>query len=134
MPLKDIFLSFSQQTRAFTQLLERYELVGRVHNGLIIELSPHVSESMEVLNVKKGILSALQMEWTGSVVPELVSHQLSVHGNCSTTTSHVATGDEYSEEFLVTRDLTSCSQKPFRTPLLWSGFSFVQNMVSQCLY
>lgn len=103
--------------------------MAHVSNGLMIEVLPNVDETMEVLNVKKGILSALQMEWTGSVQEELVSDQLSIHGNCSATTTHVPNSDEFTEEFLVTRDLSSCTQKPFKTPLLWSGLAYLQNMV-----
>ncbi|KAJ8040656.1 hypothetical protein HOLleu_15014 [Holothuria leucospilota] len=118
----------TEQTVAFTQSMERYELMARVHNGLITEVLPHVDEPLEILNVKKGILSALQMEWHGQIQEEVVSNHLTIHGNCSTTTTHVPTTFEFTEEFTVTRDLSMCTMKPTRIPVVWPGLSYLQNL------
>jgi hypothetical protein len=51
-------------TQAFARELQAHELVFRSRNGAIVEVLSSYEETPQSLNIKKGILSALQVQFT----------------------------------------------------------------------
>lgn len=53
----------SQGSTAFAEELEAQDLVFRMDGGLITDILAHPEEPSHVLNIKRGILSALQVQF-----------------------------------------------------------------------
>lgn len=53
----------SQGTTAFAEELQAQDLVFRTNGGLIADILAHPEELSHVLNIKRGILSALQVQF-----------------------------------------------------------------------
>lgn len=100
--------------------LNRYDLAAKTNDGLIEEIYPDVREEMEILNIKRGILSALQIQVTEKRQTKIVRNDLSIHGNCSSDMSiSKLKGDDLTTVFNVTRDLTSCTINTTQDENVW---------------
>lgn len=55
--------AISQGSPAFAEELEAQDLVFRTDRGRITEILAHPEEPSHVLNIKRGILSALQVQF-----------------------------------------------------------------------
>jgi len=53
----------SQGTTAFAEELQAQDLVFRTNGGLITDILAHPEDPSHVLNIKRGILSALQVQF-----------------------------------------------------------------------
>lgn len=53
----------SQGTTAFAEELQAQDLVFRTNGGLITDVLAHPEDPSHVLNIKRGILSALQVQF-----------------------------------------------------------------------
>lgn len=60
VPLK---YKLSRDTSAFARELQAHELFFTSSNGAVVNVSPELGESSKILNIKKGILSALQVQF-----------------------------------------------------------------------
>ncbi|XP_071851075.1 uncharacterized protein [Apostichopus japonicus] len=110
----------SEQANSVGDRLNRYDLAAKTNDGLIEEIYPDVREEMEILNIKRGILSALQIQVTEKRQTKIVRNDLSIHGNCSSDMSiSKLKGDDLTTVFSVTRDLTSCKINTAQDENVW---------------
>ncbi|XP_078255446.1 apolipoprotein B-100 [Rhinoraja longicauda] len=100
----------SKDSEAFQQVMSKYDLKFTTSHGHMgIALYPHENEPTNILNIKRGIISAL-------LVPlELNEHEqfidiATVYGNCSSKiTVHDRTGN-LATQIAIERDLFNCNK------------------------
>ncbi|XP_014878835.1 apolipoprotein B-100 [Poecilia latipinna] len=107
----------------FKAVMERSPLKVSVHSNGRVEVYPEADESINILNVKRGIISAflfpvVEDGWTG-----LVS---TVHGRCLTTVT-VHSRQDVTTDASASRDLSQCDQFYGRT-LTSSPVALLQQM------
>ncbi|XP_029140489.1 LOW QUALITY PROTEIN: multidrug resistance-associated protein 1-like, partial [Protobothrops mucrosquamatus] len=96
------------------EILERYPLWFCFHNGKVLKIFPQKNESMWALNIKRGILSALQTSPLGAAVNNSVD-EVDISGKCPT---------QYQQKGIVllkTKDFNLCSHH-------FSAFTFLRSV------
>ncbi|XP_054909551.1 apolipoprotein B-100 [Poeciliopsis prolifica] len=95
----------------FRAVMERSPLKVSVHSNGRVELYPKADESINILNIKRGIISAFLVPVMEDGRTGLVS---SVHGRCLTTVT-VHSRQDVATDASVSRDLSQCDQFYGRT-------------------
>jgi len=100
----------SRDTLAFARELQAHDLIFKSSNGAIIEVSPSPSETSKILNIKKGILSALQVQFINA--KQVTKRETDVAGKCPVTyrihSSHLNGIDKVVSK---TKNLKRCSDR-----------------------
>ncbi|XP_035698111.1 uncharacterized protein LOC118431105 [Branchiostoma floridae] len=93
--------------------LEKYPLYFRQENGLITRLYPLADDSAYLVNIKRGMLSPLQLRVTDGYVPDSQSHSyLGAHGRCTADYSVTERGaaSDTPIKMTVSKNLAQCVQ------------------------
>jgi hypothetical protein len=67
----------SAESAAYSAALTKHDLLFTMKGNGVTSVRPHAEESVEMLNIKRGILSTLNLDTTASVESD-------VHGTCQT--------------------------------------------------
>ncbi|KAK3755617.1 hypothetical protein QZH41_017617, partial [Actinostola sp. cb2023] len=116
---KNLPLEFrlSRETAAFARELQTHDLIFRSRNGAIIEVLPAKGESSKILNIKKGILSALQVQFVN--IKHSTLSETDVAGKCPAH-YHVRSKHLNGRVKVIskTRNLKDCTERTKTDPLL----------------
>ncbi|CAH1244186.1 APOB [Branchiostoma lanceolatum] len=117
----------TRNSEEFSRLMAKYPVYFQMNNGKVETVVSYENEPLAIVNIKKGILSALQLQ---TVEPEPVKKTLEerdVHGVCPseyTVESHKR-GKVFTVSVL--KDLTRCT-KPQKTSMQGSPLAILKNL------
>jgi len=113
VPLK---YQLSRDTSAFARELQAHELLFTSRNGAVEHVSPDMGESSKILNIKKGILSALQVQFVKTKQTKL--SEIDVSGKCPVQYRiHSKHLNGRVKVVSKTRDLKECTERSTKTDL-----------------
>ncbi|XP_077982064.1 uncharacterized protein LOC144437068 [Glandiceps talaboti] len=130
-------------TREFSREMARNSLKVEVNKGKVTRIQPHVDEPVHILNMKRGIMSTLQLPIDDELYQEQYPKTQDVFGNCTAETKilDIRSGNQI-RKVQLNKDLSNCTRpnKTFtrESPLsLLRNISMVQKMVNStqnCTY
>ncbi|XP_072173028.1 uncharacterized protein [Diadema setosum] len=105
--------------------MRAHDLVFITNRGRIVELLAHPDEPVSVLNVKRGILTYLQLDMKADDVDRIIIDEVTVHGNCSNEMM-VKTRDnkQRPRKIEVYTDLSTCQLRELpENVTMWQSFT-----------
>ncbi|XP_078069183.1 apolipoprotein B-100 [Mustelus asterias] len=112
--------ALSKDTEEFQQAMSKYELKFTTNGHLGVNLYPNKNEATNILNIKRGIISALlvPMESNEDVQTFDIA---TVYGNCTSEVTVNNRVNDIATQMTVKRDLTACNRftpvTDYRSPL-----------------
>ena len=89
----------AKETKIFRRELQAQELAFKISNGEIVKLFPSLAETIHAVNIKRGILSTLQL---GSLE---TTEEVDVNGRCKVTLI------EKDGVIIKNKNLSECSER-----------------------
>ncbi|XP_071476668.1 uncharacterized protein [Diadema antillarum] len=111
----------------FGSEMSAFDLVFRTKNGRIVEVLAHPDEPVHILNVKRAILTYLQLDMKADDVDRITIDEVTVHGNCSNEmTVTFRDNKERPRRVEVVTDLNSCElRRRSENMTRWQSFTDV---------
>ncbi|XP_002734473.1 uncharacterized protein LOC100370756 [Saccoglossus kowalevskii] len=134
----------AQNSREFSREMSRNSLVVEVNQGRINRIQPHVEEPVHILNIKRGIVSSLQLPNDEDLKNDRFQATKDVHGNCTAEAQilEMSRRNDNIRRVKLDKDLSNCSRsnKTYsrESPLsLLRNISAIEKMVNStqnCTY
>ncbi|XP_072354971.1 apolipoprotein B-100 [Scyliorhinus torazame] len=110
----------SKDTEEFQQAMSKYELKFTTYGHLSVNLYPSKSETANILNIKRGIISALLLPMESN--EDVQTFDIAtVYGNCTSEVTVNNRVNNVATQMTVKRDLTACNRftptTDYRSPL-----------------
>ncbi|XP_035698244.1 apolipoprotein B-100-like [Branchiostoma floridae] len=117
----------TRNSEDFSRLMAKYPLYFQMNDGKVEQLVSYENEPLSIVNIKKGILSALQLQSVEPEPKEQTLEERDVHGVCPSvyTVESQKRGKVFSVS--VQKDLTSCS-KPHKSSLQGSPLAILKDL------
>jgi hypothetical protein len=133
----------ASNSREFSREMSRNSLRVEVNAGKMLRIQPHPEEAVHILNVKRGIISSLQLPIDEELKMKQQHETVDVHGNCTAEAELLEIrGNRQIRKVKLNKDLSNCtrSNKTFNreSPLsLLRNVSLVEKLVNStqnCTY
>ncbi|XP_072913085.1 apolipoprotein B-100 isoform X2 [Hemitrygon akajei] len=105
---KPIF-GLSSNNEEFQQAMSRYDLKFTSYGHMAVTLYPNKNEPTNILNIKRGIISALLVPVESSENEQLVD-VATVYGNCSSKITVHSRANSLATHMTIGRDLAQCNK------------------------
>ncbi|XP_019623589.1 PREDICTED: uncharacterized protein LOC109469506 isoform X1 [Branchiostoma belcheri] len=117
----------TRNSEKFSRLMAKYPVYFQMNNGKVETVVSYENEPLAIVNIKKGILSSLQLQ---NVEPEPMEQTLEerdVHGVCPSV--YTVESQKRGKVFTVSvlKDLTRCT-KPQKTSMQGSPLAILKNL------
>ncbi|XP_071952665.1 uncharacterized protein [Antedon mediterranea] len=105
-----------EKSAAFNEEMVKYPLKFTIDGSKITNLEANQAEPLHILNIKKGILSAFQLEQVNSTTSIIVKEE-TVFGNCTADVKPHYSEDKGRIDYIITKkDLTMCDRPTKNSP------------------
>uniref|UniRef100_G3VJ24 Apolipoprotein B n=1 Tax=Sarcophilus harrisii TaxID=9305 RepID=G3VJ24_SARHA len=101
-------LKKTKNSDEFAAALSRYELRLRIPDGKEVLLYPEAAEPAHILNIKRGVVSALLVPTDAEEEPRVLALD-TVYGNCSSDVTVRARKGNVATEIAINRNLENCA-------------------------
>ncbi|XP_009699765.1 PREDICTED: apolipoprotein B-100-like, partial [Cariama cristata] len=100
-------LKKSKNSEDFANAMSKHELKFSIQNGTKVKLYPEKDEPLNVLNLKRGIISALLVPTETTENVKTISMD-TVYGKCDSEVEFKSRKGNVAEEISINRDLKAC--------------------------